>query len=82
MKLAVYTMGDKPSEFTQNFRRLEGIVQQLEKEEVDLEEGLNLYKEAAKLVRKLKKRLSLIENEIEEVQQEIEEEPMAKSSPS
>jgi exodeoxyribonuclease VII small subunit len=66
-------MGDKPSEFTQNLRRLEEIVGQLEKEEVDLEEGLNFYKEAAKLIRKLKKRLSFIENEIEEVQQEMGE---------
>jgi exodeoxyribonuclease VII small subunit len=66
-------MGDEPSEFTRNFKRLEEIVQQFEREEVDLEEGLNLYKEAAKLVKKLKKRLSLIENEIEEVQKEMGE---------
>jgi exodeoxyribonuclease VII small subunit len=62
------------SSFTKNFSRLEEIVERFEKDEVDLEEGVELYKEAAALMKKLKKRLKVIGNEIEEVRRTINDE--------
>lgn len=67
-------MADQPSPFTKNFKRLEEIAAAFEKEEVDLEKGLTLYKEAAQLVQKLKERLKAIENEIKEVHDSLGEE--------
>lgn len=66
-------MTNKPSEFTKNLTRLETIAKQIEKEEVDLEESLGLYEEAAVLVKKLKTRLAVIENKIEEVRTGLSE---------
>jgi exonuclease VII small subunit len=54
--------------------RLEEIAAWFEgQEEVDVEEGLKLVKEAAILIQDLKKRLSKAENEFQEVKKSLEE---------
>jgi len=54
--------------------RLEEIASWFEsQEEVDVEEGLKLVKEAAGLIQDLKKRLAKAENEFQEVKKSLEE---------
>ncbi len=44
-----------------------------EREDIDIEEGLQKVKEAAKIIKESKNRLKEIENEFEEVKKELEE---------
>ena len=53
------------------FKELEEITQEFENEEVDLEKGIPKFKRGLELARYLKKRLSIIENEIEEIKGEF-----------
>jgi len=69
------------------FKELEEITQGFENEEVDLEKGIPKFKRGLQLARYLKKRLSIIENEIEEIKGEFkdldkkEEKPELENSP-
>ncbi len=55
------------------FKELEEITQGFENEEVDLEKGIPKFKRGLELARYLKKRLSIIENEIEEIKGEFKD---------
>lgn len=58
-----------------NLKRLSEIAEWFDtQEEVDVEEGLEKVKEAAKLIKLSKERLKEIENEFEEIKREIDEE--------
>ncbi len=58
-----------------NLKRLSEIAEWFDRqEEVDVEEGLEKVKEAAKLIKQSKERLREIENEFEEIKREIDEE--------
>lgn len=69
----------KGQSLSEDFIELEKITDEFEKSDVDLEEGIPKFKRGLELARKLKKRLSEIENEIEEIKTEfkdLEEKPM------
>lgn len=58
-----------------NLKRLSEIAEWFDTQEaVDVEEGLEKVKEAAKLIKLSKERLREIENEFEEIRREIDEE--------
>jgi exonuclease VII small subunit len=58
-----------------NLKRLSEIAEWFDtQEEVDVEEGLEKVKEAAKLIKLSKERLKEIENEFEDIKREIDEE--------
>lgn len=58
-----------------NLKRLSEIAEWFDaQEEVDVEEGLEKVKEAAKLIKLSRERLKEIENEFEEIKREIDEE--------
>ena len=60
---------------TESLEQLNNIVQWYEKQDnVDVEVGLEKVKEAAKLIKMSKSRLSEIENEFKEIEKEIGEE--------
>ena len=72
------------------FEELERITQEFESGEVDLEKGIPKFKRGLELARYLKRRLSIIENEIEEIKGEFkdldkeelpEEEPEPENTP-
>lgn len=63
-------MTKKPSQqisLSKAFEELERITQEFESGEVDLEKGVPKFKRGLELARFLKKKLSKIENEIEEI---------------
>ena len=56
-----------------NLKRLSEITEWFDnQEEIDVEEGLKMVKEAAGLIKASKERLSTIENEFEEIKKEID----------
>jgi exonuclease VII small subunit len=58
-----------------NLKRLSEIAEWFDsREEIDVEEGLEKVKEAAKLIKLSKERLKEIENEFEEIRREIDDE--------
>ena len=63
------------------FKELEEITQEFENEEVDLEKGIPKFKRGLELARYLKKRLSIIENEIEEIKGEFRDLDKEKEKP-
>ena len=69
------------------FKELEEITKEFENEEVDLEKGIPKFKRGLELARYLKKRLSIIENEIKEIKRDFkdldkeEEKPKLENSP-
>ena len=70
-------MGKKTDKkgLSNNLKRLSDIAEWFDtQEEVDVEEGLEKVKEAAKLIKLSKERLKEIENEFEEIKREIDEE--------
>lgn len=50
-----------------NLKKLQEIVDKFEKGEMNIEEGIDHYKEAAKLIREIKSELEGIDLEIEEI---------------
>lgn len=65
---------DKKS-LNSNLKRLSEIAEWFDtRDEIDVEEGLEKVKEAAKLIKLSKERLKEIENEFEEIRREIDEE--------
>lgn len=58
---------ERPS-FEQALKKLEGIVQRLEQEEVSLEESIELYQKGVKLSKKCSEILEKAELKIKEVQ--------------
>jgi exodeoxyribonuclease VII small subunit len=68
----------KKQNLTQAFKELETIVSEFENQEVDLEKSIPKFKQGLKLAKYLKKRLSEIENEIEEIKDSFKEEEVNK----
>jgi exodeoxyribonuclease VII small subunit len=60
-------MPEKKFNFTKSYEELQKITEWFEKEDVDLEEGLEKFEEGAKLVKGLKDYLSKMENKIKEL---------------
>lgn len=59
---------------TESLKELSAIVSWFdEQEDVDVEAGLKKVREAARLIKRSKSRLSEIENEFKEIEKEIEE---------
>ncbi|MBQ1448030.1 MAG: exodeoxyribonuclease VII small subunit [Erysipelotrichaceae bacterium] len=54
--------------YQREMKRLEEIIALLEKNEIDLDEALNLYKEAKEITKTLTARLSEVEKEIKEIE--------------
>lgn len=68
-------MPDKPKQshpdFEKSFQRLEQLVQEFEHGNLDLEVGLEKFKEALKLAEVCKKRLDEVENKVTKIKQEF-----------
>ena len=60
-----------PSKLATTFAELEQITQKFENEEINLEEGIPLFKRGLKLAKELKMRLTAIENEIAEIKDDF-----------
>jgi exodeoxyribonuclease VII small subunit len=58
--------------FSTAYNQLQEIASKFEKDEIDLESSIPQFKKAAELVKYLKKRLSEIENQIEEINLDTE----------
>lgn len=70
-------MADKKFNLKESLRKLNEIADWFEnQEEIDVEAGLRLVKEGAKLVKDCKVRLSEIENEFEKVRKEVEKDEL------
>lgn len=69
----------KEQTLAESFAELEGIAEEFEGGEVDLETGIPKFKRGLELARILKNRLGEIENEIKEIKDEFKdvEEPTA-----
>ena len=68
-------MVEKKESLSESIKRLEGIVEWFEsQEEVDVEKGLEKFKEGAALVKASRDRLKEIENEFREVEKTLETE--------
>jgi len=68
-------MNKEKQNLNDNLKRLSEIAKWFEsQEEIDVEEGLQRVKEAARLIKEGKGRLKEIENEFEEIKKEISEE--------
>lgn len=71
-------MADKKFNLKESLRKLNEIADWFEdQEEVDVEAGLQLVKEGARLVKDCKARLSEIENEFEKVRKEVEKDDIS-----
>ncbi len=58
---------DKKINFSKSYQELQKIVIWFEKEEVDLEEGIEKFEEGTKIVKELKEYLEKMENKIKEL---------------
>lgn len=68
-------MNKEKNNLSDNLKSLSKIAQWFEdQEEIDIEEGLQKVKEAARMIKQGKSRLKEIENEFEEIKKEISEE--------
>lgn len=68
-------MSEKKQSLSESIKKLEGIVDWFEsQEEVDVEKGLEKFKEGAILVKASRERLKEIENEFKEVEKELQNE--------
>lgn len=67
-------MTEKKESLSESIKKLESIVEWFEnQEEVDVEKGLEKFKEGALLVKSSRERLKEIENEFREVEKTLEE---------
>ncbi|MBR5341344.1 MAG: exodeoxyribonuclease VII small subunit, partial [Erysipelotrichaceae bacterium] len=58
--------------FEQQMKKLQEIVDKLEKNDIELDESLKLYEEGLKLSKSLKEQLSAFEEKIKELNEEDE----------
>ena len=67
-------MTEKKQSLSESIKKLEGIVEWFEtQEEVDVEKGLEKFKEGAVLIKESRSRLKEIENEFSEVEKTLDE---------
>jgi molecular chaperone GrpE (heat shock protein) len=63
----------KENNLSENLKKLSKIADWFEKqEEVDVEEGLEKIREAAKIIKETKKNFAEVENEFEEIKKDLE----------
>ncbi|MBO4918682.1 MAG: exodeoxyribonuclease VII small subunit [Erysipelotrichaceae bacterium] len=60
------------AKFEDQMKKLQDIVDKLEKEEIDLDESIHLYEEGLQLAKDLKKQLSVFEERISELSRDEE----------
>jgi len=65
-------MSDKPFQLEEAFRELEGIIEQLESDDIPLKDSIALYGTGAKLIAQCKEELSGIEKEMIVIGKELE----------
>lgn len=65
---------DKKPKFEEQMKKLQQIVEKLEKNDVELDDSIALYEEGLKLSRELKKQLSAFEEKIAEINKGEEDE--------
>lgn len=65
-------MSDNSFQLEKAFRELEGIIEQLESEEVPLKDSIELYGKGAKLIAQCKEELSGIEKEMIIIGEELD----------
>lgn len=63
----------KEISFEEQMKRLQSIVEQLEKDDIDLDKSIDLYQEGLKLSKNLKSQLDKFENKIVELNEESDE---------
>lgn len=63
----------KEQSLSESFSELEKITEEFERGEVDLEKGIPKFKRGLELAKRLKYKLSAIENEIEEIKVRFKE---------
>ncbi|MCA9392007.1 exodeoxyribonuclease VII small subunit [candidate division WWE3 bacterium] len=59
--------------FTQLYEELETLVKEFEDGDVDIEDGIEKFKQGAGIAKELQSRLQVLENEIKEVKVEVDE---------
>ena len=62
----------KELKFEEQMKKLQDIVDKLEKEEIDLDESIHLYEDGLALAKELKKQLSVFEERISELNRDEE----------
>lgn len=62
---------DKKINFAKSYNDLQKIVELFEKENIDLEQGMEKFEEGIKIVKDLKNYLNKMENKIKELKKEI-----------
>lgn len=62
----------KTPKFEEQMKKLQEIVDKLEKGDIDLDESISLYEDGLKLAKQLKEQLSSFEEKIEELSQDDE----------
>ncbi len=65
---------DKKPKFEEQMKKLQQIVEKLEKNDVELDDSIALYEEGLKLSRELKKQLSAFEEKIAKINKGEEDE--------
>lgn len=65
---------DKKPKFEEQMKKLQQIVEKLEKNDAELDDSIALYEEGLKLSRELKKQLSAFEEKIAEINKGEEDE--------
>jgi len=70
----------KKFNFSESFRELEKIVEEFEREEIDLEEGLKKFETGLELAAKCKSRLTEIENKVKEIKHKFDKGAVAESN--
>ena len=58
-------------DFPSAYKKLQTIVEWFEKDDVDLEEGINKFEEGIKLTKTMKDYLNTMENKIKELKKDI-----------
>ena len=62
---------DKKTNFAKSYGDLEKIVKWFEKDDVNLEEGIEKFEEGMKIVKDLKKYLDSMENKVRDLKKEM-----------
>lgn len=78
-------MSTKTPSFAEAYSELQTLTQEFERGNLDLEVAIPKFKRAAELAKFLKKRLSELENQIEEINVELEKdlaEPQPETTPA
>jgi exodeoxyribonuclease VII small subunit len=66
-------MATKKEKINNDLEKLEKIVQKFEKREIDLDEGVEEYEKAAKLLERIKKELTSVELKIEKIRESYQD---------